>query len=39
MNGEMRPAEAQPAETRSGFTPNLVVGIGVTLLGVLLTLD
>jgi hypothetical protein len=39
MNGEMRPAEVQPAETRSGFTPNLVVGIGVTLLGVLLTLD
>ncbi len=24
---------------RTGFTPNLVVGIGVTLLGVLLTLD
>jgi hypothetical protein len=25
--------------TRAGFTPNLVVGIGVTLLGVVLTLD
>jgi hypothetical protein len=39
MNGEIRPGEAEPAETRSGFTPNLVVGVGVTLLGVLLTLD
>jgi hypothetical protein len=39
MNGEMRPGEAQPGEARSGFTPNLVVGIGVTLLGVVLTLD
>lgn len=39
MNGEMRTAETQPTETRSGFTPNLVVGIGVTLLGIVLTLD
>jgi hypothetical protein len=39
MNGEMRPADAQPGDARSGFTPNLVVGVGVTLLGVVLTLD
>ena len=39
MSEEIRPGEAEPAETRSGFTPNLVVGIGVTLLGVILTLD
>ena len=39
MSEEIRPGEVQPAETRSGFTPNLVVGIGVTLLGVVLTLD
>ncbi len=39
MSEEIRPGEMGPAETRSGFTPNLVVGIGVTLLGVLLTLD
>ena len=39
MSEEIRPGETQPAETRSGFTPNLVVGIGVTLLGVVLTLD
>jgi hypothetical protein len=26
-------------ETRAGFTPNLVVGVGLTLLGVVLTLD
>jgi hypothetical protein len=29
----------RPENTRSGFTPNLVVGIGVTLLGIVLTLD
>ena len=39
MSEEIRLGEIQPAETRSGFTPNLVVGIGVTLLGVVLTLD
>ena len=31
--------ERRAAETRAGFTPNLVVGVGVTLLGVVLTLD
>ena len=39
MSEQIRPGETPPAETRSGFTPNLVVGIGVTLLGVVLTLD
>jgi hypothetical protein len=39
MNGEIQPRDAQATETRSGFTPNLVVGIGVTLLGVVLMLD
>ena len=39
MSEEIRPGEIRPEETRSGFTPNLVVGVGVTLLGVVLTLD
>jgi hypothetical protein len=39
MNGEVQPGHVREGETRSGFTPNLVVGIGVTLLGVVLMLD